>query len=228
VSALSQSIAHTLTHTLLSPSLSRTLHRSIHLSHASPPLHHTPTLTCHDWRPVLARTVILVLPLPLSPLPPPPPLLPPDFPSPHPLPLHPLASSGPGPKRGPNALPAPRLLGVSMSRSLFVCLFVCLLGCVHLLPTLSYAVHTTDSRTDNVSVFGEPLRYQSGRGYPSEVCGQLGCAHTAGGTSLDSIHRCHSLYTALPPISPGVWLPEVRWSRAVAHSRLLAPTSTLP
>ena len=49
---------------------------------------------------------------------------------------------------------------------------------------------------------------------------------SARGTSLDSIHRCHSLYTALPPISPGVWLPEVRWSRAVAHSRLLAPTST--
>jgi len=66
---------------LLSP-LSRAL-SSIHLSHASPPLHHTPdSESAMTGVLPLARTVIRV---------------------------------APGPKRGPNALPAPRLLGVSIS-----------------------------------------------------------------------------------------------------------------
>ena len=87
-----------LTHTLLSPSLSRTLHRSIHLSHAPPPL-------------------------PLSPLPPPPcsPPPPPFAPrltlSPHILPLHILASSGPGPRNAART-PSPHLSPSLASRSL--------------------------------------------------------------------------------------------------------------
>ena len=58
----------------------------------------------------------------------------------------------------------------------FVLFCFVLLGCVYLLSSsaLQYtvlSVQTTDSLTDDVSVFGEPLRYQSGRGYPGGVGG---------------------------------------------------------